>query len=119
MRRFLAKLFRRRLVLRGAIVLTTQILAAVLAPLISSYDPQELKVMERLHGPTMTHLLGTDEFGRDVFARIIAEHLQEAWGQPVVVEPRPGGGGKIADGPRPGKACARFLSCASGKCAFA
>src|SRR3979490_262731 len=32
----------------------------------------------------------------DVFARIIAEHLQEAWGQPVVVEPRPGGGGKIA-----------------------
>jgi tripartite-type tricarboxylate transporter receptor subunit TctC len=32
----------------------------------------------------------------DVFARIIAEHLQEAWGQPVVVESRPGGGGKIA-----------------------
>src|ERR1700724_172426 len=32
----------------------------------------------------------------DVFARIIAEHLQEAWKQPVVVEPRPGGGGKLA-----------------------
>jgi tripartite-type tricarboxylate transporter receptor subunit TctC len=32
----------------------------------------------------------------DVFARIIAEHLQEAWGQPVLVEPRPGGGGKLA-----------------------
>jgi len=32
----------------------------------------------------------------DVFSRIIAEHLQEAWGQPVVVEPRPGGGGRIA-----------------------
>src|SRR3982074_30431 len=32
----------------------------------------------------------------DVFSRIIAEHLQQAWGQPVVVEPRPGGGGKIA-----------------------
>jgi tripartite-type tricarboxylate transporter receptor subunit TctC len=32
----------------------------------------------------------------DVFARIVAEHLQEAWGQPVVVEPRPGGGGKIS-----------------------
>jgi tripartite-type tricarboxylate transporter receptor subunit TctC len=32
----------------------------------------------------------------DVFSRIIAEPLQEAWGQPVIVEPRPGGGGKIA-----------------------
>ena len=71
MRRFFGKLFRRRLVLIGAIVLSVQILAAVFASFISSYDPQELKVMERLHGPTAAHLLGTDEFGRDVFARII------------------------------------------------
>jgi len=32
----------------------------------------------------------------DIFSRIIGEHLQQAWGQPVVVEPRPGGGGKLA-----------------------
>src|SRR5262245_31097370 len=32
----------------------------------------------------------------DVFSRIIAEHLREVWGQPVVVEPRPGAGGKLA-----------------------
>ena len=32
----------------------------------------------------------------DIFSRIIAEHLHEVWGQPVVVEPRPGGGGKLA-----------------------
>ena len=32
----------------------------------------------------------------DVFSRIVAEHLQHAWGQPVVVEPRPGAGGKLA-----------------------
>ena len=32
----------------------------------------------------------------DVFSRIIAEHLQEVWGQGVVVEPRPGAGGKLA-----------------------
>src|SRR6516162_6174944 len=32
----------------------------------------------------------------DVFSRIVAEHLQEVWKQPVVVEPRPGAGGKLA-----------------------
>lgn len=32
----------------------------------------------------------------DVFSRVVAEHLQQAWGQPVIVEPRPGAGGKIA-----------------------
>jgi tripartite-type tricarboxylate transporter receptor subunit TctC len=32
----------------------------------------------------------------DVFSRIIAEYLQEQWKQPVIVEPRPGGGGKLA-----------------------
>lgn len=32
----------------------------------------------------------------DVFARVIAEYLQKVWGQPVVVEPRPGGAGKIS-----------------------
>src|SRR5208282_1661324 len=32
----------------------------------------------------------------DVFSRIVGEHLHEVWGQPVVVEPRPGAGGKLA-----------------------
>jgi tripartite-type tricarboxylate transporter receptor subunit TctC len=32
----------------------------------------------------------------DVFSRIVAEHLQETWKQPVVVESKPGGGGKLA-----------------------
>jgi len=32
----------------------------------------------------------------DVFSRIVAERLQEVWGEPVIVEPRPGAGGKIA-----------------------
>src|SRR4029079_19364793 len=32
----------------------------------------------------------------DIFSPIGAEHLQQAWGQPVVVEPRPGAGGKLA-----------------------
>jgi tripartite-type tricarboxylate transporter receptor subunit TctC len=34
----------------------------------------------------------------DIFSRIVAEHLQQVWGQPVIVEPRPGAGGKLAVG---------------------
>jgi tripartite-type tricarboxylate transporter receptor subunit TctC len=36
--------------------------------------------------------------GPDVFSRILGEDFKQAWGQPVVVEPRPGAGGKIAAG---------------------
>ena len=32
----------------------------------------------------------------DIFSQIVAEHLQQTWGRPVVVEPRPGAGGKLA-----------------------
>jgi tripartite-type tricarboxylate transporter receptor subunit TctC len=32
----------------------------------------------------------------DVFSRIVGERLQQVWGQPVVVEPRPGAAGKLA-----------------------
>src|SRR5258708_1264481 len=68
---FLRKLFRRRLVLIGAVVLGLQILTAVFASLVSRHDPMELKVLERLHPPSAANWMGTDEFGRDVFARII------------------------------------------------
>ena len=34
----------------------------------------------------------------DVFSRIVAEHLQQTWGQPVVIEPRTGAGGKLVRG---------------------
>ena len=71
MRLFFAKLFRRRLVLMGAVVLSLQILTAVFAGVVARHDPLELKVLDRLHGPSAANWLGTDEFGRDVFARII------------------------------------------------
>ncbi|HVR60594.1 MAG TPA: ABC transporter permease [Polyangia bacterium] len=71
MRLFFAKLFRRRLVLIGAVVLGLQILTAVFAGVVARHDPLQLMVLDRLQGPSAAHWLGTDEFGRDVFARII------------------------------------------------
>src|ERR1019366_5808393 len=67
----LAKLFRRKLVLAGAIILTSVALLALFAPWIAPYDPMALKILDRLQGPRAAHWCGTEELGRDVFSRVI------------------------------------------------
>jgi peptide/nickel transport system permease protein len=65
-RRFL----RHRLATAGLIVLALLTLAAVLAPL-APHDPNALSVSARKQGPSADHWFGTDEAGRDVFARTL------------------------------------------------
>ena len=66
----LKKLFRRRIVLGAAICLLAVVVVALLANVITGYDPNETAVSQRLSVPTARHLMGTDELGRDLFARI-------------------------------------------------
>jgi peptide/nickel transport system permease protein len=65
------KLFRRRLVLAGAVILASVALLALFAPWLTPYDPMALKILDRLQSPRATHWFGTDELGRDVFSRVI------------------------------------------------
>ena len=67
----LRKLFRRRLVLVGAVILGLVAALAILAPWITPYDPMALKILDRLQSPRTAHWFGTDELGRDVFSRVI------------------------------------------------
>jgi peptide/nickel transport system permease protein len=67
----LAKLFRRKLVLAGAIILGAVALLAIFAPWITPYDPMALKILDRLQSPRAAHWFGTDELGRDVFSRVV------------------------------------------------
>jgi peptide/nickel transport system permease protein len=67
----LAKLFRRRLVLAGAVILAAVALLALFAPWLTPYDPMALKILDRLQSPRAAHWFGTDELGRDVFSRVI------------------------------------------------
>jgi peptide/nickel transport system permease protein len=67
----LRRLFGRKVVLLGAIILVIMVLAALAAPWIAPYDPMALKVLDRLQGPRSTHWFGTDELGRDVFSRVV------------------------------------------------
>lgn len=62
---------KRRLSLVGLCVLILVTLAALSAPLITSYDPLKMDPINRLLTPTAEHWFGTDHFGRDTFTRII------------------------------------------------
>lgn len=46
-------------------------LVALAAPLLCTFDPNAQELSNMLKSPNATHWFGTDEFGRDVFARII------------------------------------------------
>lgn len=55
----------------GALVLTTLILMAILAPWIAPFDPALTDVGAQLGAPNAVNLFGTDLFARDIFSRIV------------------------------------------------
>lgn len=55
----------------GAAIVIVMIVAAVFAPLIAPYNPLATDYGAMLAAPSAEHWLGTDEFGRDLLARII------------------------------------------------
>ena len=65
------RLRRDRAAMAGACCLLVLILAAVFAPLVAPYDPTKVSMRERLQPPSPKHVLGTDQFGRDILSRII------------------------------------------------
>jgi len=56
----------------GLLIVLLVVLLAALGPVIGSFEPNEVRPSERLQGPSARHLLGTDQFGRDVLSRIIS-----------------------------------------------
>jgi peptide/nickel transport system permease protein len=55
----------------GIGILVAAALTAIFAPLIAPYDPNALALTDRLQGPSMSHAMGTDTFGRDIASRVI------------------------------------------------
>ncbi len=55
----------------GLVICLIMIFMAVFAPLVSRYDPSTTSAIERLQGPSGTHWFGTDENGRDLYARLV------------------------------------------------
>ena len=72
MLRSVKKLFRSNYLFTfGVIICLAWVTAAVLAPVIAPYDPIAQDLTLRLKAPSAEHLFGTDNFGRDIFSRVI------------------------------------------------
>lgn len=55
----------------GTLILLIIVTLAVLAPVISSYNPIAITPSLRLRAPDNEHIFGTDDFGRDIFTRVL------------------------------------------------
>lgn len=67
----LMKMASRPTAMAGLLIIIAMIALALLAPVISPYDPAQLAVRSRLQPPSWQHLFGTDDLGRDVFTRVL------------------------------------------------
>lgn len=57
--------------LMGLCLVVIMVISALFAGFIAPYDPIQLNIMDRLQGPSWSHLLGTDQLGRDLFSRVL------------------------------------------------
>ncbi|MCZ7864140.1 ABC transporter permease [Agrobacterium sp. ST15.13.013] len=55
----------------GFAILAILVVVAIFAPLIAPYDPARQALENALQPPSWVHLAGTDEFGRDIFSRLV------------------------------------------------
>jgi len=82
-------LSRNPLSLAGSIIIlvffATAILIAIAGVGVLPYDPYAVNIAEALQSPSLRHLLGTDNLGRDIFSRIVAGTVVDAQVSVVVV----------------------------------
>ena len=67
------RLMKNKLAMLGLAILLFMIAIATGADFIADYETEVIgqNMAERLQGPSAEHWFGTDQFGRDVFARIV------------------------------------------------
>ena len=65
------RLTRHRLAMFGLVILVVTTLTAIFGPMLVIYVPDKMDFTARFAPPTLQHIFGTDDFGRDTFTRIV------------------------------------------------
>jgi len=55
----------------GAVIVGLLILTACVSLFYTPYDSIKMSIEDRLQGPSLSHLLGTDQYGRDILSRVM------------------------------------------------
>jgi peptide/nickel transport system permease protein len=65
------KAFRNTSLVVGALITLFIVLCALLAPYVATHGVEQMDMRNRFAGPTLGHWLGTDNFGRDLWSRLV------------------------------------------------
>ncbi len=68
---FWTRFYENRMGLIGSAIILVNLLICLLAPYIATHDPYKIDVLHQTERPSAEFWFGTDEFGRDIFSRVI------------------------------------------------
>lgn len=67
----LKNMAKNKIAILSAMILICLVIICIFAPFLTPYDPNKQTLNDRLLAPSMTHLWGTDQYGRDILTRCI------------------------------------------------
>jgi peptide/nickel transport system permease protein len=67
----MGRLSKNKLAMLGMAIIVIYVLIAVFAPLIAPFDFAKMSFSEKNQEPSLQHFCGTDDYGRDIFSRLI------------------------------------------------
>lgn len=70
-RKFLRVFFRRKITYAAAFMLIVFIACAMFSPLLATHNPDKQDLRNTLASPSAQHWLGTDQYGRDIYSRLV------------------------------------------------
>lgn len=67
----MGRLFKNKLAVIGMIIFLLYVIMAIVGPMLTPYSYADMNAMIKNQGPSSEHLLGTDQYGRDMLTRLL------------------------------------------------